>query len=208
MNHTIIDALFRYFETLYNLNQHLIVLCGTNSFDHMPEQECHIDEVIMNIPRLIPYKFKKNSDKITLINSDGLMRFSSDIPTLTDDYESILKNHNSFLIKVKRVRNKLEHEIDNAKIVISESSPSALFSVTYKVDESEIDLCAEELIEFVKNLNIMFSKIQKYTSQFACQEDLQNHPYFHRLTKYDFTNFNRIYESDLLYVFGQAMLPF
>lgn len=52
MTITTANALFRYFETLYGLNQNLIVLCGTDVFDHQGEQERRIDELMMAVPSM------------------------------------------------------------------------------------------------------------------------------------------------------------
>ena len=95
------NALFRYFEELYGLNQNVIALCGTDLFDIMGKQEHRIDEIMITIPRLIPYKFR-DADKIMLIQKDGLMSFVNDIPFLGLDYKNILQKHNDFLVKVKK----------------------------------------------------------------------------------------------------------
>ncbi len=212
MNVTTIKALFRYFEALYNLNKNLLTLCGTNAYHHADGQEDYIDEIIITIPRLIPFKFRRNSDEIILINTDGLMRFSNDILCISRDYENIFHTHYDFLVKTKKIRNKLEHEIDNARVKSSCSSPASVFHVTYTIDdetgEKSFTIDSEELIQMVKDLNALFSKIQKEVRTFASQIDKETDKYLWRLTRYDFINFNKIYESDLLPVFGQSMLPF
>ena len=208
MDSTIIEALFRYFEALYNLNKNLLTLCGTNAYDHIEKQEDYIDKIVITIPRLIPCQVMRDSDEIKLIAKDGLMRFSNDIPFLSLDYENLLQNHKDILAKVKKIRNKLEHEIDNARVKSSCSSPSSVFHVTYKIDEKSFTIHSEELIQMVKDLNALFSKIQKDVRIFASQNNKQTDKYLWRLTRYDFINFNKIYESDLLPVFGQSMLPF
>ena len=73
------DALFRYFEELYGLNQNVIALCGTNGFDIMEKQERRMDEVMITIPRLVPYGKNKKSKLYEIKKSDGLMNFLEDI---------------------------------------------------------------------------------------------------------------------------------
>ena len=208
MTITAANALFRYFETLYNLNQNLIALCGTDVFDHKGEQERRIDEVVMAVPRLVPYGFNKKTGAYEIEKADGLMKFSDDIPFLSADYESILQKHKDFLEKAKKVRNKLEHEMHGARIVASSSGTTSLFSITYEVAENEIELCAAELIAFAKDLNILFSKIQELMMQFAREHKCGDHPYYWRLIRYDYADFNKIFESKLLHIFGKALLPF
>ena len=208
MTITTANALFRYFETLYGLNQNLIVLCGTDVYDHKGEQERRIDEVIMEVPRLVPYSFNKKTGAYEMARADGLMSFADDMLFLEADYEAILQKHKDFLEKAKKVRNKLEHEMHGARIVASSSSTTSLFSVTYEVAENEIELCAAELIAFTKDMNILFSKIQDLVKQFAREHKCSDHPYCWRLVRYDYIDFNKIFESKLLHIFGKALLPF
>lgn len=208
MTITTASALYRYFETLYGLNQNLMVLCGTDVFDHKGEQERRIDELMMAVPRLVPYGFNKKTATYEIEITDGLMKFSEDIPFLEADYESILQRHKVFLEKAKKVRNKLEHEMHGARIVASYSGTTSMFSVTYEVAENEIDLCAGEIISFVKDMNLLFSKIQELVHIFAREHKFDDHPYYHRLVRYDYADFNKIYESNLLHILGKALLPF
>lgn len=208
MTITTANALYRYFETLYSLNQNLIVLCGIDVFDHKGEQERRIDEVIMAVPRLVPYGYNKKTGTYEIENTDGLMKFSDDIPFLSADYEHILQKHKDFLEKAKKVRNKLEHEMHGARIVASISGTTSMFSVTYEVAENEIDLCADELIAFTQDLNSLFSKIQELFKQVAYEHKYDDHPYFRRLIRYDYADFNKIFESKLLHIIGKALLPF
>ena len=72
MTITTADALYRYFEVIYNLNQNLITLCGTNILYHKEEQDRRIDEVVMAIPRLIPYSKNKQTGDYQIKKTDGL----------------------------------------------------------------------------------------------------------------------------------------
>ncbi len=35
-----------------------------------------------------------------------------------------------------------------------------------------------------------------------------HHPYYRRLLRYTFTDFNKVYESNVLSIIGKAMFPF
>lgn len=208
MTRTTANALYRYFEALYLLNQNLIILCGMDATEHMENQEKYADEVMMAIPRLIPYMFNKATSSYIISQNDGLMKFAGEIPFLREDYERILDNYKVFLENVKKVRNKLEHEMHGAIIVTAIGGGAEMFAITYKVSDSGIGFEAAELISFVKELNVLFSKIQIIFEQFACEHKLDDHPYYSRLIRYRFSEFNKIYESNLLYTFGKALLPF
>ncbi len=208
MTITTANALYRYFEALYNLNQNLMVLCGTDIYDHQGEQERRIDEVMMAVPRLIPYSYNKKLGKYEIKNTDGLMQFSEDISFLGEDYENLYQKHRNFLEKAIKVRNKLEHEMHGARIVASSSGSTSMFSVTYEVAESYIDLRAAEIIAFVKDMNILFSRIQELVHCSAREHNYDDHPYYRRLVRCDYADFNKIYESNLLHILGKTLLPF
>ena len=207
MEITTANALYRYFEELYGLNQNVIALCGINVFDITDKQERRMDEVMITIPRLVPYGKNKKSQLYEIKKSDGLMNFLEDITFLKGGYESIFREHKVFLIKVIRIRNKLEHEIHNANIVGLGSSPS-WFSVTYEVKDTEIDFRSYELISFVKDLNVLFSKIQAEVIQYAEEHQKTEYQYYKKITRFDFCDFNKIYESNISNIIGKLMLPF
>ena len=208
MTITTANALFRYFEALYNLNQNLMVLCGTDVYDHQGEQERRIDEVLMAIPRLVPYGYNKKVGKYEIINTDGLLRFSDDISFLREDYEKLFQKHRGFLEKAVKVRNKLEHEMHGARVVASSSGTTSLFSLTYEVAENDIDMRADEIIACVKEINFLFSKIQALVHESARKHSYGDHPYYRRLVRCDYSDFNKIYESNLLHILGKTLLPF
>ena len=202
------NALFRYFETLYGLNQNLIILCGINIFDNRGQLEKYMEKVIMDIPRLVPYVYDRKTSCYRLEPKDGLLEYSNEISFLWEDYERILEDHKEFLEKSKKVRNKLEHKMHGADAVGTSSSTFSLFSITYEVAEEEIEMEAKEFISFVKDMNAMFDKIQTLLDQFAAEIEMCDHPYYCRMVRYRFLDFNQIYESNLLHIFGKALLPF
>ena len=57
-------------------------------------------------------------------------------------------------------------------------------------------------------MNILFSKLQNLVIQFAYDNKYDDYPYFRRLSRFDFADFNRIFESDLLRYFGKTLQAF
>ena len=202
------NALYRYFETLYYLNQSLIILCGVDVIDNRGHYEKHIEDVIQAVPRLVPYQYNWDISDHAITVSDGLMEFAHELPFLKCDYEMIFLTHKEFLIKVKKICNKLEHKLHGAKIVASSSGSVSFFAITYEVAGEDIEIEVSEIIGFVKEINTMFSKIQAEVEQFAYENRLDDHPYYWNLTRYRFSEFNKIFESNLLRTFGKALLPF
>lgn len=208
----IANALYRYFEALYELNQNILVLCGVDVLDNYEQYEKQVESVIQLIPRLVPYAQDKNTRGYKIISRDGLLEFSNEIPFLNMDYRQLLKNHYDFLITVKTIRNKLEHRMHGATVSSSGSGSAILFEINYKIEnqgeERILHITAGALISFAKEINIMFSKIQTLMDQFAYENQKIDYAYYRRLVKYDFCNFNKLYESNLLREFGKAMLSF
>ena len=202
------NALYRYFETLYSANQNLITLCGINVIDNSNLYEKYIEEIIHMVPRLVPYVYSRKSDEYVIEPNDGLLAFSEEIPFLLEEYNNLLYNHKDFLVKAKKVRNKLEHKMHGARIVASGSGSMTLFDATFEVGDDCFDFKAAELISFVKDINVLFSKLQDLVDRFAFSTGKEDYPYYRRLIRYRFSEFNKIYDSSLLRTFGRALLPF
>lgn len=83
-----------------------------------------------------------------------------------------------------------------------------MFDITYEVNGDKITITAGELIDFVKEINILFSKIQNLVNQYAYEHGKCDYLYYKRLVRYSFEDFNKIFESDLLRIFGKSLLPF
>ena len=202
-------SLFGYFEALYDLNRNIITLCGLDVADTLNRYEKTLANTIAAIPRLVPYVYNKKAQCYTIDKKDGLMEFSDSIPFLKDEYEALLSNHISFLSSIKAVRNKFEHKMHGAQITAGHCVGGKVdFGIAYTIDGEEIELKSSELISFVKDINALFSKIQsemKKCAQELCEINRQN---YQRLMRFDFLDFNRIFESKELFYFGKSMYPF
>lgn len=208
MTRKVANALYRYFEALYDFNRNLITLCGVDVLDNAGYYEKYVEEIIHVVPQLIPYAFNRTVNKYEIDASDGLLEFSEELPFLKCDYVSILQEHYDLLVRIKKIRNKFEHRMHGANIVASGSGSISLFDVTYEIGNQDIDLKASELIALVEDINGLFSKIQQKMDKYVYNQKEEWHPYFCRLMRYDFSDFNKIYESGMLRTFGKMLLPF
>lgn len=202
------NALYRYFEALYDFNRKLITLCGVDMLDNAGHYEKYVEEIIHVVPRLVPYVFNMTANRYEIDSGDGLLEFSEELSFLECDYISILHKHYDLLTKIKKIRNKFEHRMHGANIIASGSGSISLFDVTYEIGNQDFDLKASELIALVEDVNGLFSKIQQEIDKFVYDQKEEWHPYYRRLMRYDFSDFNKIYESDLLRTFGKMLLPF
>lgn len=208
MNLVIANSLYGYFEALYNLNRDVIALCGMDVINHRGLYDRYIESIILTAPRLVPYSYNKKAEIYVIKKSDGLMEFSSELPYLKNDYETILQHHYFFLRSIKRIRDRLEHQMHGAQNIAASSGNDLSFELTYLVHGEELTLTILQLIEFVKELNIMFSKLQQEVKTFAFEQEKTSYAYYYRLTRFDFLDFNKIYESKELIFFGKSLLPF
>lgn len=79
MNIEIANALFGYLETLYNLNQKLIKLCGIDVINDFEIGEKDMLDMIQDVPRIIPYSFNKKTQKLEFKERDGLLEYQDSI---------------------------------------------------------------------------------------------------------------------------------
>ena len=212
MNIEICNALSGYIQTLYTLNQKLIKLCGTDVIDKYEYSHKEILDIIQEIPRLIPYE--SNNRKLELTNKNGLLEYKSEIVFLEESYSKILKNNYDFLDKIRIIRNKYEHKMHDIKRKSSGSGTTSYFDFEFEVYSNEkkryesIHTYAGDFIKLIKQLNTLFSLIVKEIRIYSYQNNNDDHPYYRRLFRFDFQEFNKIYESNLLRTFGEIMLDF
>lgn len=208
MNSKIANALFSYFETLYTLNCNIISLCGVSGAENYGQSIKLINDSVYAIPRLVPYKYNKAKKEYLICSNDGLLEYASEMPFLEEDYNFLLEHHIDFLRKVIKIRNKLEHRMHSAELKAVGSGSAILFEFEYSIDGVECQIYAKEMIGFIKNLNSMFSHIQELLSKYVYREGKEHYLYYTRLLRYDFCNFNKIYDSDILRIVGKTLLPF
>ncbi len=204
----IANALFGYLETLYNLNQKLVKLCGIDVIDDFEGGEKDILDIIQDVPRIIPYSFNKKTKKLEFKDRDGLLEYQDSILYLKDDYDRILSENYDFLDKIRKIRNKYEHKMHGVKHKSSGSGSLSLFDYTFMVENESIEITAGAFIKLVKSVNCLFSKIVCDISKFVYENHKEDYLYYRRITRFDFTDFNKIYDNDILRIVGKIMKKF
>jgi len=203
------------------LNVDIISLCGLKEYDQFGFYSGKIFDVIQNIPRIIPYKYCKSKKIYYIAKGDGLIEFEYALPFIKTDYETIFKKHYSFIVKVQKIRNKYEHKIHGAKHIATDYGNYILFGFIFEMlkeetketkdnnekAENPIEICAGEMLSFIKDINALFSKIQNEVKQYVFKNN-NSALYYDRILRVDFMEFNEIYESKLLTSIGKIMQPF
>lgn len=208
MTKEIANALFGYLETLYNLNQKLVKLCGIDVIDDFESGEKDILDMIQDIPRIIPYSLKRKTKKLELKESNGIIEYQDSILYLKDDYEQILSENYDFLDNIRKIRNKYEHKMHGVKHKSSGSGSLSLFDYTFMVENESIEITAGSFIKLIKSINCLFSKIVYDISKFAYENQKEDYAYYRRITRFDFTDFNKIYDNEALRIVGKIMKKF
>ena len=83
-----------------------------------------------------------------------------------------------------------------------------LFEFEYSIGGKKCQIYASEIIGFVKDLNLLFSRIQEVVDRYIHEGGEAHYAYCIRLLRTKFCEFNKIYESDILRIVGKTLLPF
>ena len=90
----------------------------------------------------------------------------------------------------------------------SGSGATSLFDIEFKVNDEFIRIYTGELIKLIKDINILFSKIAQEIGNFVYQERKEGYAYYERISRFDFKDFNDIYECNILRKIGKVMNKF
>lgn len=205
MNQEIINSIYKYVEVLYENNQRLIKIFGIDAIDAINDGTKEILDLIQDIPRLIPYSYDNEKDKLYLFNKDGLLEYKKDIQYIISEYKKILDNHKDCLIKVKQIRDKYEHILHNVRPCSCYTGNDDWFMYKFKVSKKEYKIESKELIMLFKDLNIFYDKLIKDILKYAYENEI-DHPFYGHLSRIKLLGFNKIYESKLLYEIGKTII--
>jgi len=208
MNIIIANAMSGYIETLYYSNIKLIKLCGLDYYNNYQDGCKILLNIIQDIPRLVPYSFDIKSQKIIYNCKDGLLEFQNEIEYLREKYDEILRDNKEFLDNIRKIRNKYEHKIHNVEYKSSGSDLEGHFDYTFKINNNHINISATELIQLFKQLNDLFSNIVYDIKVCAKKNNLHDHPYYAKISRFNFKDFNKIYNCNLLAEIGRILYNF
>lgn len=178
---------------------------GSIPLDNEGDYDKPLQEVIQDIPKMIPYVCDKTTEQYVITQNDGLMEYSDELCFLRHDYEGILLCNYGFLKNIKKIRNKLEHKMHGVHIAGCFQGSICGFIVTYQKDDEKITLAQSQFVDFMIELNNIFTKIKNEFDKYAKENNLVDHPYCCKMKQYNFQDFNKIYKSELLSTVGRAM---
>ena len=203
MSPTIINSIYKYIEVLYENNQKLIKLFGINSLYAITDGSKDILNLIQDIPRLIPYSYSKEDNKLYLINNDGLLQYEKEMPDLKKHYKKIIEENEECLKKVKRIRNKYEHILHNVELQSCFKENNIWFEYRFEIENKKCCIDSKELIQLFEDLNILYNGLISKMLEYVYKNELNNTYGF--LEKVNLLGFNKLYESEILYEIGKAI---
>ena len=90
----------------------------------------------------------------------------------------------------------------------SGSGSFSLFDYTFMVGDESMEITAGSFIKLIKSVNNLFSKIVLDISKYAYENKKEDYLYYRRITRFDFKDFNKIYDNDILRIVGKIMKKF
>ena len=205
MNLEIIASIYKYVEVLFENNQRLIKIFGIDAANAMKSGTKDILDLVQDIPRLIPYSYCEEDDKLFLEPNDGLLQYKRKISYLNDSYKEILNNNSECLIKIKKIRNKYEHKLHNIETPSRFTGNDDWFKYGFKIKSKKYSIESEELVKLFKELNKLYDRLISDMLNYAYTNNI-NHPFFNKLSRIKLLDFNKLYESKLLYEIGKAII--
>ena len=184
-------------------NQQLIKIFGIDSMNAFNTGSIEILNIIQDVPRLIPYTYNKKTEKYELSPKDGLLVYKS-LKELPFEYQKIFDKNKKCLIKIKKIRNKWEHILHNVNLQSCYTGNNSWFRYTFKVKGAKYTIESDELIALFKDLNILYDQLIKKMLEYSYKKKIE-HPFYNHLHKVKLLDFNKLYDSGLLYEIGKSI---
>ena len=212
MNKELSNSISGYIRTLYRMNQQCILLCGVDLYNDSDDYIVWTLDLIRDISRVVPYSYNRKEKKLHIDEKNGLIEFAEELPYLISDYEDILSTNYKFLDNVRKVRNKYEHRMHDAKWSSSGSGSNRYLCVTFEVtnysgEKEDVDISITQCVQLLKKLNVLFNKIITEVKEYAEENNKIDYPFYRRLCKSSFLDFNTIYDSQITKTVGRIFDP-
>jgi len=152
------------FKWIENLNIYLFIVERINNhFNKMRRTSEHaeIEEeafyLCIEILRMVPFDGK---EELQLIKKDGICLLKNNIDFLIEDLNKILQKNAEIFKKIKKIRNKYEHEPHNVNSAFSTGS-GAYAGIGFYCKKDLVSINTMELTYIIYDLNKLMNKIQQ-----------------------------------------------
>lgn len=177
-----INSLKRYFYSMIKMNNKLIELLFFKGYDNFQKADLFL-EVCDLIFKIIPTKLY-NDNNIKIDEKAGILLIQDLKQIILPHFEKLKYENSDILTKMKKLRNKFEHEphnIDSNFILSGNNSYRGFSLFNYIYKDEEISISTDELIKIINGLNKCFSDIQKTLANYRDNVILNKDIYYHRL---------------------------
>lgn len=188
-----INSIYKYFIILDRINKQFKFLIKTMEYEEIEEHFFYLSTELL---RLIPFTENKKNNSIFLNLKDSICLLKDYIIFLEGDLEKILQENSKTFIKIKKIRNKYEHEPHNVNGAFS-TGHSSFSAMGFYCRNELVSLNTMELTYIIYDLNKLFDKIEKYITEIykkniekLCKFDLE---YIEKIKNYDFCEYNKKY---------------
>lgn len=149
-----IQSINTYLYIVERINEHFNRMRRTSEHDEIEEEAFYL---CIEILRMIPFDGK---EELQLIKKDGICLLKNDIDFLIEDLNKILQKNAEIFKKIKKIRNKYEHEPHNVNSAFSTGS-GAYAGIGFYCKKDLISINTMELTYIIYNLNTLMNKIQQ-----------------------------------------------
>lgn len=180
-----INNLKYYFYCMIKINNKLIELLFFKGYDNFQKSDLFL-EICDLIFKIIPVKVKKkeNSAVISIDENAGILLLKELKNIILPQYNQLKSENSDILIKLKRLRNKVEHEphnIDTSFILSGNNLYREVSFFNYIYKGENISISTDELIKVINKLNKCFSDIQQELANYKKDIILNKDTYYHKL---------------------------
>lgn len=159
-----IQSINTYLYIVERINEHFNKMRRTSEHDEIEEEAFYL---CIEILRMIPFDGK---DELQLIKKDGICLLKNDIDFLIEDLNKILQKNAEIFKKIKKIRNKYEHEPHNVNSAFSTGS-GAYAGIGFYCKKDLISINTMELTYIIYDLNILMNKIQQLIYKIENEHD-------------------------------------
>lgn len=188
-----INSIYKYFIILDRINKQFKFLIKTMEYEEIEEHFFYLSTELL---RLIPFTENKKDNSIFLNLKDGICLLKDHISFLEGDLKKILQENSKTFIKIKKIRNKYEHEPHNVNGVFS-TGHSSFSAMGFYCRNELVSLDTMELTYIIYDLNKLFVKIEKKIDriEFENKDELNqfNKIYIEKIKKIQIINYNKGY---------------
>ena len=188
-----INDIYIYYRILDKINKQFKILLKTTDHEEIEEQFFYLS---VDLLRFVPFKQDKEDKKLCLIESDGICLLRKKIDFIMKDLNKILQENTDTFIKIRKIRNKYEHEPHNVNSVFS-TGHTSYSAMGFYCKTDLVTLNSMELTYIIYDLNNLMNKIEnmicKIEEKNLNELNMFNKDHITKIKEYKIIEYNESY---------------